>query len=135
MKMASEIPTKINFHLESWLENAGIVGLCRILGENNVEFKKQGIAIPVSALDDFSENYFNFFSNKQHYGRLTRYQRIIDFRNILIKWQENNFAGFDESKLKTLNDWYRDILKYSTKSNSYKKVYKLINSDFDVLNA
>ncbi|MDD1406326.1 type I-B CRISPR-associated protein Cas8b1/Cst1 [Limosilactobacillus reuteri] len=132
--MTFEIPATIKFYLDSWLENAGIVGLCRIVGDD-VTKENQEISIPITSLDNFSEKYFNFFASRQRYGRLTRYQDIIDFKNILARWQENDFNDFNEKKLTVLNEWYTNTLKYSVKSNSYKKVYKLIANDFDVIKA
>lgn len=132
--MTSETPSTIEFHLESWLENAGIVGLCRIVGDD-VTREDQEISIPVTALDNFSEKYFHFFASKQRYGRLTRYQRIIDFKNVLMRWQENDFDDFDAKKLSLLSNWYTNTLKYSIKSNSYKKIYGLIDDNFDTIKA
>lgn len=127
------MPTTIKFHLESWLENAGIVGLCRILGKDIVQVEKQDIVIPVNVLENFSTKYFNFFASKRHYGRLTYFQKIIDFKTTLKQWQEAGFENFTDDQLTLLNDWYKNILKYSAKLSSYKKIYKLIDSDFNVL--
>ncbi|WP_076461685.1 Cas8a1 family CRISPR/Cas system-associated protein [Limosilactobacillus caccae] len=130
--MTEKLPATISFHLESWLENAGIVGLHRILGDRCM-VQDQQLTIPTSVLENFSQNYFNFFASNLHYGRLTRFQRIIAFEEQIKKWQADDFSTFDEKALNVLDQWYKDVLKYSAKSKSYQKLYPLINSDFDVL--
>lgn len=118
--------------MESWLENAGIVGLYRILGDQ-CKIEDQQLKVPTSVLENFSQKYFNFFANTRHYGKLTRFQRIIDFAAQLNKWKKDDFAAFDEDALDTLDNWYKNILKYSIKSKSYQKIYPLIDSDLDVV--
>ena len=59
--MTSEQPTKISFQMESWLENAGIVGLYRIL-DDEAEIQDRSLTVPVDLLTNFSDKYFNFFT-------------------------------------------------------------------------
>lgn len=73
--MTSEQPTKISFQMESWLENAGIVGLYRIL-DDEAEIQDRSLTVPVDLLANFSDKYFNFFTKANGYGQLTRFQKI-----------------------------------------------------------
>lgn len=130
--MISEQPTKISFHMESWLENAGIVGLYRIL-DDEAEIQDRSLTVPVDLLVNFSDKYFNFFTKANAYGQLTRFQKVLSFKHLLKKWQETNFTDFNNDDLAKLNDWYKNVLKYLAKSNSYKKIYQLIDDDLDVL--
>ena len=123
--MTSEQPTKISFQMESWLENAGIVGLYRIL-DDEAEIQDRSLTVPVDLLTNFSDKYFNFFTKSNGYGQLIRFQKILSFKHLLKKWQETSFTDFNNDDLTKLNDWYKNVLKYSAKSNSYKKLYQLI---------
>ena len=129
----TELPATISFHTGSWLENAGIVGINRILGNENCKVSKNQLTVSTNSLTNFSTKYFNYFTNTRCYGKLTRFQRILAFENQLNKWQQDNFESFTDGDLEHLSKWYRDILKYSIKSNSFKRVYQLINSELDVV--
>ena len=73
--MTSEQPTKISFQMESWLENAGIVGLYRIL-DDEAEIQDRSLTVPVDLLTNFSDKYFNFFTKSNGYGQLIRFQKM-----------------------------------------------------------
>ncbi|AHI12344.1 type I-B CRISPR-associated protein Cas8b1/Cst1 [Lactobacillus helveticus] len=119
----------IDFRINSWLENAGIVGLTRIL-KANPRYKENTLEVDPKVFDNFSDLYFNFFIKK--YGQATRYWRIVSEENFLKSLKENGFKDFDNKKLKELTDWFDNVLKYSVNSASYKKVIKFINSDYDI---
>lgn len=125
----------IDFRINSWLENAGIVGLTRILKANpryrsSYKEKENTLEVDPKVFDNFSDLYFNFFI--KNYGQATRYWRIVSEENFLKSLKENGFKDFDNKKLKELTDWFDNVLKYSVNSASYKKVIKFINSDYDI---
>lgn len=125
----------IDFRINSWLENAGIVGLTRILKANpryrsSYKEKEDTLEVDPKVFDNFSDLYFNFFI--KNYGQATRYWRIVSEENFLKSLKENGFKDFDNKKLKELTDWFDNVLKYSVNSASYKKVIKFINSDYDI---
>lgn len=125
----------IDFRINSWLENAGIVGLTRILKVNpryrgSYKEKENTLEVDPKVFDNFSDLYFNFFI--KNYGQATRYWRIVSEENFLKSLKENGFKDFDNKKLKELTDWFDNVLKYSVNSASYKKVIKFINSDYDI---
>ena len=56
----------IDFRINSWLENAGIVGLTRILKANpryrkSYNEKENTLEVDPKVFDNFSDLYFNFF--------------------------------------------------------------------------
>lgn len=56
---------KIKFSKGSWLENAGIVGIIRILGiDTDDDNGKNELVIDSSDLTNFSEKYFKYFVTK-----------------------------------------------------------------------
>lgn len=125
----------IDFRINSWLENAGIVGLTRILKANpryrsSYKEKENTLEVDPKVFDNFSDLYFNFFI--KNYGQATSYWRIVSEENFLKSLKENGFKDFDNKKLKELTDWFDNVLKYSVNLASYKKVIKFINSDYDI---
>ena len=127
--------TTVNFRINSWMENAGIVGLMRILKNdprylNSYSMSESAVKFDPKVLDNFSDLYFKFFI--KNYGQVIRYSKIINEENWLRTLEDKDFREFDEKDLKRLTDWFDNIVKYSANSASYKKVIKFINSDFDV---
>lgn len=121
----------IDFKLSSWLENAGIVGLTRILPKSKYKINNNVLHINIDALDNFADYYFKFFIDT--YGFNTRYQKILNMKSKLLDWQDNNFKDFNENDLKQLLDWFNNVLLYFVKQNSVIKVINTINSNFDVI--
>ena len=121
----------IDFKLGSWLENAGIVGLTRILPESKYEIDGNTLHVNIDALDNFADYYFKFFIDT--YGFNTRYQRILNMKSKLFDWRDNNFKDFNENNLAQLLDWFNNVLLYFVKQKSTIKVIDTINSNFDVI--
>lgn len=121
----------IDFKLSSWLENAGIVGLTRILPESKYKIDSNVLHVNIDVLDNFADYYFKFFIDT--YGLNTRYQRILNMKNKLLDWQDNNFKDFNENDLTQLLDWFNNVLLYFIKQKSVIKVIDTINSNFDVI--
>ena len=121
----------IDFKLSSWLENAGIVGLTRILPKSKYKINNNVLHINIDALDNFADYYFKFFIDT--YGFNTRYQKILNMKSKLLDWRDNNFKDFNENDLKQLLDWFNNVLLYFVKQNSVIKVINTINSNFDVI--
>ncbi|MGQ5708736.1 type I-B CRISPR-associated protein Cas8b1/Cst1 [Lactobacillus sp. PSON] len=122
----------IKFSTNSWLENAGIVGLTRILSKEDYKINETALIVKSTALNSFADRYFKYFINK--YGKYTRFQRILSMELVLKTWQDNDYEEFNQENLNQLTDWFDNTLKYSINSKSYVKVIKFINSDFDVIN-
>lgn len=127
-----KMPKQIQFKLNSWLENAGIVGLTRILPKDKYEGDWNTLSVSTDELDNFANDYFSFFVKK--YGKYIRYQQIVSMKDQLQNWQDDEFDNFDENNLEILLKWFDSTLKYSVNSKSYKKVIKFLNTDFDVAN-
>ncbi len=95
----------VNFRINSWLENAGIVGLMRIL-KNNPRYRKSykekenTLEVNLKVFNNFSDLYFNFFI--KNYGQATRYWRIINEENLLVSLKENEFKDFDTNTLRKI---------------------------------
>lgn len=121
----------IDFKLSSWLENAGIVGLTRILPKSKYKIDGNVLHVNIDALNDFADYYFKFFIDTYSFN--TRYQRILNMKNKLLDWQDNNFKDFNENDLTQLLDWFNNVLLYSVKQKSVIKVIDTINSNFDVI--
>lgn len=139
---------KLEFKPDNWLENAGIVGLTRVLHPDQYkieryidpEFKIPAfkLVVDASVLDTFVDQYFDYFIDK--YGKYTRYQRILDCKSYLLKLKDDDFAEFDDSNgdltkedLKPLTDKFEDTIKYVFFSSmkSFKQIAKYLHSDFD----
>lgn len=123
----------INFQTKTWLENAAMIGLTRIVSDNDYKVDQNKIELKISALNSFADKYFNYFIRT--YGRYTSYQHIIDFETILFTWQDNNFEDFNQTKLDSLVAYFNNQVKYAFLGNvkSFKNVAKLLNDDFDVI--
>lgn len=121
----------IDFKLGSWLENASIVGLTRILPKSKYKIDNNVLHVDTNVLDSFADYYFKFFINTYGFG--TRYQRILNIKDKLLDWQDNNFKDFNENDLAQLLDWFNDALLYFVKQKSVIKVIDTINSNFDVI--
>lgn len=121
----------IDFKLSSWLENAGIVGLTRILPKSKYKIDGNVLHVNIDALNDFADYYFKFFIDTYSFN--TRYQRILNMKSKLLDWQDNNFKDFNENDLTQLLDWFNNVLLYSVKQKSVIKVIDTINSNFDVI--
>lgn len=120
----------IEFKMGSWLENAGIVGLTRVLDKDDYIVKNKSLLVKVDALDSFSDKYFKYFINQ--YGKYTKYNKIIEYKKDIAYWL-HDISTFTKDDIEKVNDFYKEKLKYSVTSASYKKVYPLIESDFDPL--
>ena len=139
--------TQLEFKPDNWLENAGIIGLTRILRPDQYKIEKYTdsefnipeykLLVDVKALDTFVNQYFDYFIDK--YGKYTRYQRILDKKQYLLKLKEDNFKEFDNSKgdltkddIKALTDQYDDTVKYAFCSlKSFDQTAQYLHSRFD----
>lgn len=84
----------------SWLENAGLVGLTRVLGKE-AEDLKEGSVFEISAneLDGFGEKYFDWLAKT--YGRYTKIHEIIKFRSTLEEWQNDDSITSGKNRRKS----------------------------------
>ena len=123
----------INFQTKTWLENAAMIGLTRIVSDNDYKADQNKVELKISALNSFADKYFNYFIRT--YGRYTSYQHIIDFETTLFTWQDDNFEDFNQTKLDSLVIYFNNQVKYAFLGSlkSFKNVAKLLNDDFDVI--
>lgn len=125
---------KIRFESQGgWLENAGIVGLARILGKDGYSIEGNSLLVKMEALNNFTQNYFKFFINE--YGRQTRLVRITNegAAEKLAKWQALDVDAVDPKVIyNQLENWYKNYLKYYVDSGSFKKISSLAPPAFDV---
>ena len=112
-----KMPKQIQFKLNSWLENAGIVGLTRILPKDKYEGDWNTLSVSTDELDNFANDYFSFFVKK--YGKYIRYQQIVSMKDQLQNWQDDEFDNFDENNLEILLKWFDSTLKYSVNLKSF----------------
>lgn len=125
---------KIRFESQGgWLENAGIVGLARILGKDCYSIEGNSLLVKMEALNNFTQNYFKFFINE--YGRQTRLVRITNegAAEKLAKWKALDVDAVDPKVIyNQLENWYKNYLKYYVDSGSFKKISSLAPPAFDV---
>lgn len=119
----------LEFHLNSWMENAAICGLVNILGEK-VQIEDQSVLVPLKELENFEEAYFTYFAKQ--YEKLSSLTKVLAYKNELIRNKQEDFANFDQSNYERLQKYLADLKRYG-ESNSYVAVYPLIESDVDIL--
>ncbi|TFZ41591.1 type I-B CRISPR-associated protein Cas8b1/Cst1 [Soehngenia longivitae] len=122
---------KITLHLEDWLYNAGIVGIYNILtySDDTIVKGKDSITFHKEALNDFEEKYFSYFIDK--YEKLIPWGKIVDFENTIKYYKQNDLHNLDKENLAKLNDQI-DYIKKTLKSNSFTKMYPLLESENDL---
>lgn len=121
---------------EDWLKNAGIIGLYRILEEeesdekSSISLEEDQIRFSAELLQNFSEKYFRYFI-KQYKNVLSLY-RTLNFKENISQFKEKNYENFGKEDLEKLNEHVENVKKY-LKSNSYRAMYPLIRCPFDPL--
>lgn len=130
----------ITLRLADWLYNAGVIGLVNILEHANdeVNITGQEVSFETKALEGFEEKYFKYFIDT--YEKSLSWYKIVSFESFINKYEEDDFASFDDNALEKLNEYIgtgakSGTLKYYLNSNSYKAAFKLINSQFDIVGA
>lgn len=128
LKVNSEISFKSQ---GGWLENAGIVGLMRILDEADYRVNDNCLFVKMKALDHFADKYFGFFIKA--YGKQTRLARIIAYKSKLQNLLDSDDNGLElETIYGQLENWFKNYLKYYIGSGSFKKISGLIPPKFDI---
>lgn len=126
------------FKPNTWLENAGIVGLMRILRQDQYKVartKTQNDAlmfelhVKSDALDSFTPQYFSYFINV--YGKYTRYQKILAGKSCLLELKDNDYQNPD---LKRLTDYFDRTIKYSLLGSmkSFKQTANYLGDDIQI---
>lgn len=126
------------FKPNTWLENAGIVGLMRILRQDQYKVartKTQNGAlmfelhVKSDALDSFTPQYFSYFINV--YGKYTRYQKILAGKSYLLELKDNDYKKPD---LKRLTDYFDRTIKYSLLGSmkSFKQTANYLGDDIQI---
>ncbi|MGB5823945.1 MAG: type I-B CRISPR-associated protein Cas8b1/Cst1, partial [Proteocatella sp.] len=127
--------SKIRIETSDWLYNAGIVGLCNILENAEVDVLKRNnyIEFDEEELEDFGDKYFGYLVDK--YEKFTTWSQIVseksyfetmDRKRILEAVDEAN--GKTDAFLKKINGKV-EYMKNKVKSNSYKSAYGLSGDD------
>ena len=126
------------FKPNTWLENAGIVGLMRILRQDQykvVRTKTQNgdlmfeLRVKSDAIDGFTSQYFNYFI--ETYGKYTRYQKILDGKSYLLELKDNDYQKPD---LKRLVNYFDQTIKYSLLGSmkSFKQIANYLGDDIQM---
>lgn len=126
------------FKPNTWLENAGIVGLMRILRQDQYKVartKTQNGAlmfelhVKSDVIDSFTSQYFNYFIDT--YGKYTRYQKILDGQSYLLELKDNDYQKPD---LKRLTDYFDRTIKYSLLGSmkSFKQIADYLGDDIQM---
>lgn len=101
----------------SWLENAGLVGLTRVLGKEAEELKGSPVfKISTNELNGFGEKYFDWLAKT--YGRYTKIYKIIKFRDTLEEWQNNDFQNFGKCQAEIFKDNFMKPFKETLNQKS-----------------
>lgn len=119
--------------MEDWMINAGLLGIYNILSNAGHEIdieERNYIEIDKSCLENFEEKYFKYFIDT--YSKTLSWNKIVSYKSNLIRL-EDNIEEITEEKLKYLNDYIKDTVKYYLKSASYKSAYELIGGDINIL--
>lgn len=105
----------------SWLENAGLVGLTRVLGKE-AEDLKEGSVFEISAneLDGFGEKYFDWLAKT--YGRYTKIHEIIKFRSTLEEWQNDDFHNFGKEQAEIFKEGFLKLFKETLNQQSFVRL-------------
>lgn len=115
----------VRLEMNTWVYNAGLAGLIKILKFNEVEpiIRKNYVEFDEEVLNNFEEKYFNYFSNV--YESFTSWYKLVSFENFINNFNKNEFT---EEKLEYLNNYIDEIKKRLT-SNSYKSGYIVIEDN------
>lgn len=114
-----------------WLENAGIVGLIRILNDDDYRIADNCLYLKQEALNHFTDKYFEFFITA--YGKQTHLEKIISFKSTLQELLSKDDAEIDVDKTyNQLENWFKNSLKYYVATGSFKKISSIIESDLDI---
>ncbi|KRN29269.1 hypothetical protein IV38_GL000151 [Lactobacillus selangorensis] len=129
--------TQITFDMNDWLTNASLEGLYRILKneghEPQINKLGNGFSFSSDLLDNFPKMYFHFFLNQ--YQVISSYAKIMAYEDKLNQWENEHYQNFSFDDFKNFRDYLQNILKYYTKSNSFKKIYPLMTDSLDVIDA
>lgn len=105
----------------SWLENAGLVGLTRVLGKEAEELKGSPVfKISTNELNGFGEKYFDWLAKT--YGRYTKIHEIIKFRNTLEEWQNDDFQNFGKQQAEIFKDKFMKLFKETLNQQSFVRL-------------
>lgn len=125
----------ISFSLRSWLDNAGIVGLMRILGLPADKSDPFELTIDSSQLDDFDVKFFNFFVD--HYGKFAYYHQIVSKEGWLEDLKEKE--DINANDITALASWFDSGIKSAIlgKGKSFKQIADFLHDeyhdDFDLI--
>lgn len=132
--MTEETVQKIRIPLNDWQLNSGIVGFLNILRNagklDKVTISAQEISFDSDVLNGFENDYFNYFI--QLYEQTTSWYKITSFKEVVKKYEVDDFSDFEEKDVEIVNDYITKIAKYYIKANSYKSVYPLVTNRTDI---
>lgn len=125
----------IQFTMNDWLSNAGIVGIHNILDNADLFVQENENALSMNAddLDEFSHYYFKYFLDQ--YEPLSSYAKIMAYQEKFDHWQQNDYEDFSSDDYAAFKEYLQKTLKYYVKANSFKKIYPLMVNHLDVIEA
>lgn len=123
----------IQFTMNDWLSNAGIVGVHNILANADLipRENENALYMNVSDLDEFSQYYFKFFLDQ--YQSLSSYAKIMAYQEKLNHWQQTDYEDFNSEDYADFKDYIQNTLKKYVKSKSFVNVYPLMTNQLDVI--
>lgn len=122
-----EIKT-IKYPIRSWLDNAGIVGLMRILGLPSETAEPSALTINSSQLDNFTYNFFKFFVC--NYGKFTYYNQIVSKEDWLKELKSKD--DVTATDVNALADWFDKGIKPALlgSGKSFKQVADFLHDEY-----
>lgn len=114
----------IKLEMSDWLYNAGLIGLIKILKQDEIEYKPKGkyFELETEDLVNFEEKYFKYFSKK--YEKFTSWYKIVSIEDYIINFDKDKANDKD---LEKINNTIENVKKKLT-SNSYKSAYLLFQN-------
>lgn len=110
---------EIRLKTGSWLDNAGIAGICNILNRAGISYSQFNniLSFDADALKHFGQYYFQYFTDK--YESFITYSFITQKGQVLVEMKQWN-----EHDLNELNRYIERAKRYLM-SNSYLAAYKI----------
>lgn len=124
------LPKTINFYMDSWLENAGIIGLTRILDVEDYEINDDQLIVKTTVFKTINNSFFQYFINT--YGQYTHYYKIISWLPKIIAIEKLGFDKYTFQDYQACVKWFNNNVRYFIKTSSYKQMRPLAHSEIPI---
>ncbi|MFT9004884.1 MAG: hypothetical protein ABF991_09275, partial [Liquorilactobacillus hordei] len=104
------LPKTINFYMDSWLENAGIIGLTRILDVEDYEINDDQLIVKTTVFKTINNSFFQYFINT--YGQYTHYYKIISWLPKIIAIEKLGFDKYTFQDYQACVKWFNNNVRY-----------------------